>query len=79
MVYSLSPGGQNDPVKLVEDAKTIAADVNIYRITGDWHGGDGIAGPPCQNPLRFLIAETSPGGSIRMRGGGKGLGSSVSL
>ena len=36
MVYSLSPGGENNLVKLVEDAKTISADVNIYRITGDW-------------------------------------------
>lgn len=40
MVYSLSPGGENNLVKLVEDAKTISADVNIYRITGDWHGGN---------------------------------------
>ena len=40
MTYSLSPGGQNDIPALGADAKEIAASVNIYRITNDWHGGD---------------------------------------
>ena len=40
MTYSLSPGGENNIPKLVADAKDIAASVNIYRITGDWHGGN---------------------------------------
>jgi hypothetical protein len=40
MIYSLSPGGENRIPQLVADAKEIAASVNIYRITGDWHGGN---------------------------------------
>jgi len=37
-VYSLSPGGANDLE--VTQAKSIASDVNIYRVTNDWHGGN---------------------------------------
>ena len=40
MTYSLSPGGQNEITQLVADAVEIAASVNIYRITDDWHGGN---------------------------------------
>jgi hypothetical protein len=38
-VYSLSPGGGDPPTEFAQ-AKAIANDVNIYRVTGDWHGGD---------------------------------------
>lgn len=37
-VYSLSPG--RDMSSEVGQAKSISADVNMYRVTDDWHGGN---------------------------------------
>jgi hypothetical protein len=37
-IYSLSPG--RDMSAEVAQAKSIANDVNMYRVTDDWHGGN---------------------------------------
>jgi len=48
-IYSLSPGG-GDPATEFKQAQSIAEFVNIYRVTGDWHGGS--------LEYHFQIAET---------------------
>ena len=48
-IYSLSPGG-GDPATEFKQAQSIAEFVNIYRVTGDWHGGS--------LQYHFQIAET---------------------
>jgi len=55
-VYSLSPGG-GDPKTEFGQAQSISDYVNIYRVTGDWHGGNMEYVCVFPHPLRFLLTQ----------------------